>query len=141
MPINVRWDNTTHTTIQWDYESEWSWQDSTQAAEKTRIIRQEHDDVPLVAVVLNMDTVHTIPRDSLRNMRRLLQSVQETDIIILSGSSTAVNVMAAFMRSIFQSAATQIFTTSTLEEAHRLVAQLVGARLSSAPTQPRRSQP
>jgi hypothetical protein len=141
MPIHVRWDDTPDPIIRWDYDNGWSWQDSADAAEKTSQMRQARLDISRIAIILNMEFVETIPRDSLRNMRRLLQSAQPADIIILSGSSAAVNVMAAFMRSIFQSAANQIFTTASLTQAHMLVAQMLGGDDNSPPTQPSRPRP
>jgi hypothetical protein len=138
MPIDVRWDDSAQTVIRWDYEADWTWHDAALAAEQTREMRQQRHDLPVMAIILNMHSLQTIPRDSLRNMRRLMQAVGARDIIILNGSNPAVSVMTAFTRAIFQNAAEQIYTTATLEDARRLSDQLLHPNEHDAPTKPSR---
>ena len=140
MPIQVMWDDQEHTTILWHYEGEWTWQESVQAAEHTREIRDALSTVPIVAVILDMTQVNTIPRDSLRNMRRLLQYLGGDDLVILCGDNAAVNVMAAFMNSAFPEAVGRIYTTESLASARVLASQMVAGSAHNLATRPRRPQ-
>lgn len=125
MAIVVHWDDDNQTIIRWDYDADWTWQESSLAAETTREIRQASGHLNPVAVILRMDGVETIPRDSLRNMRRLLQNLQPDDVIIISGSNVAVDVMIAFMRATFSGALEQLHTAPTLADARSLAMRLL----------------
>ncbi len=140
MPIQVMWDEEEHTTILWHYEGEWTWQESAQAAEHTRELRDTLAHLPIVAVILDMSQVETIPRDSLRNMRRLLQYLRANDLVILCGDNATVDVMAAFMHSTFPDAAERIRTTESLASARTLAREQIAGSSHDLPTRPRRPQ-
>lgn len=139
MSIQVSWDDETQRILRWDYAEAWTWNDAMQAAETTRLLRNAviHD---LVVVILNMGEVQTIPRDSMRNMRRLLQALQPGDIVIMSGDGTAVGVITVFMRSIFPANANQLYTAESLTEARVMAQRFLGSGggENKAPTRPKR---
>lgn len=128
MPILVGWDDIESSIILWNYTQEWTWQESVEAAEQTQMLRQSVNKQSIV-VILNMEFVQTIPRDSIRNMRRLLHNLQGRDCVILCGSNTAVNVITSFLRTLFQNEADRILMVASLEEARTLARKI----LSGAP--------
>jgi len=139
MSIQVSWDDETQHILRWDYDEAWTWNDAMQAAETTRLLRNAVSHA-LVVVILNMGEVQTIPRDSMRNMRRLLQALQPNDVVIMSGDGTAVGVITVFMRSIFPANANQLYTAPSLAEARALAQRFIGRGQSEnkAPTRPKR---
>ena len=134
MAILVSWDDDNQTIIRWDYDADWTWHESSLAADQTREIRESSGHHHPVAVILSMDGVETIPRDSLRNMRRLLQNLQPDDLIIISGSNVAVDVMTAFMRATFGGALGQLHTAPTLTDARALAMRLLYGNHSNGTT-------
>ena len=124
MPILVGWDDKEPSIILWSYAQEWTWQESVEAAEQTQVLRQSVSNQSIV-VVLNMEFVQTIPRDSIRNMRRLLHHLQSGDFVILCGSNTAVNVITSFLRTLFQNEADRILMAASLEEARTLAREIL----------------
>jgi hypothetical protein len=133
MAILVSWDDDNRTIIRWDYDADWTWHESSLAAETTREIREASGHELPVAVILSMAGVEAIPRDSLRNMRRLLQNLQPEDVIIISGSNVAVDVMIAFMRATFTGALGQLHKALSLDDARALAARLLHERYSNHP--------
>jgi hypothetical protein len=138
MPIIVHWDDERQSIIRWDFSGEWTWAESTQAAEITHHLLAESSDTEAVAILLDMAGMQTIPRDSLRNMRQLFHGLRPNDLVILCGDSVAVNVMIAFLRSIYRSAADQLFTTPTLDAGRLLALQKLAGYNPDDPTQSRR---
>ncbi|MCL4246717.1 MAG: hypothetical protein KJ065_01055 [Anaerolineae bacterium] len=124
MPILVGWDDKESSIILWNYTQEWTWQESVEAAEQTQILRQSVNKRSIV-VILNMEFVQTIPRDSIRNMRRLLHNLQGGDCVILCGSNSAVNVITSFLRTLFQNEADRILMVASLEEARTLAREIL----------------
>jgi len=127
MPIQVGWGDEEQTIILWFYSQEWTWQESVEAAEQTQILRRSAGQESVV-VILNMEVTQTIPRDSIRNMRRLLHSLEAQDFVILCGNNAAVDVVTAFLRTLFHDQANRILMAPTLSEAHDLARKLLSAR-------------
>ena len=126
MPIQVGWDDEEKTIILWRYFQEWTWQESVEAAEQTQVLRRSVDEETVV-VILNMEFAQTIPRDSIRNMRRLLHSLEARDFVILCGSNAAVDVVTSFLRTLFHEQSNRILMAPTLVEGRALAKELVSA--------------
>jgi hypothetical protein len=139
MSIIATWDDEAKTIICWEFSADWSWYETSLTADQTRQMMEHPAAGAAIAIIMVMDTVETIPRDSLRNMRRLLQYLRDKDIVILSGSNAAVNVMTAFMRATFGNAAARLFTAASLEEARTLAKRLLQTALTDADTRPNRT--
>lgn len=138
MPVTVSWDDETQSIIRWDYGGDWTWADTTEAAEITRQLLDAAANPPVAAILLNLEGMQTIPRDSLRNMRTLFHVLRPDDIIVLCGDSVAVNVMIAFLRSIYRSTADQLLTAPTLADGRRLAFERLNGYSPDSPTQPTR---
>ncbi len=141
MPVIVSWDDERQSILRWDYTGDWTWADSTEASNMTRqLLDQAAADEP-IALLLNLETMQTIPRDSLRNMRQLLHGLRPHDIVILCGDSVAVNVMIAFLRSIYRDSAAQLHTAINLQAGRMLALQKLAGYSPDDPTQPNRPSP
>ncbi|MCC6614588.1 MAG: hypothetical protein IT320_13995 [Anaerolineae bacterium] len=124
MPIQVGWDDDEKTIILWHYSQEWTWQESVEAAEQTQVLRHSVDEQSVV-VILNMEFTQTIPRDSIRNMRRLLHNLEPTDFVILCGDNAAVDVVTSFLRTLFYDQSNRILMAPTLADARILAQRLL----------------
>ena len=131
MPIQVDWDHEEKKIILWRYFQEWTWQESVEAAEQTQALRRSVDEESVV-VILNMEFAQTIPRDSIRNMRRLLHNLEARDFVILCGSNTAVDVVTSFLRTLFHEQSNRILMAPTLAEARVLAERLISANQPDA---------
>lgn len=135
MPVTVSWDDERQSILRWEYAGDWSWSDATVAADTTRNLLDNAPPDEPIALLLNLETMQTIPRDSLRNMRQLLHGLRPHDIVILCGDSVAVNVMIAFLRSIYRSTADQLYTAQNLQSGRMLALQLLAGYHPDDPTQ------
>lgn len=138
MPITVSWDDERQSIIRWDFSGDWTWTESTQAADLTRHLLDTTEENHAVAILLDMAGMQTIPRDSLRNMRQIFHGLRPNDLVILCGDSVAVNVMIAFLRSIYRNAADQLYTTPTLDAGRMLALQKLAGYNPDDATKPKR---
>lgn len=139
MPITVSWDDEQQSMIRWDFSGDWSWADSSSAADTTRKLLAATPEQSLIAILFDLATMQAIPRDSLRNMRQLLHGLRTQDIVIVCGDSVAVNVMIAFLRSIYRGDANHLYVATTLAAGRQMARQILGmVPPADTPTKPSR---
>ena len=122
MPIEVGWDNDEKTTLRYDYEGNWSWEELYEISNKAL---EMFNSVPH-----RVDTIHNhtnstyIPRGALSHAQRLLAQYPENwGISVVVGTNPLLKALMLVFRKVYRQMGERHFMAATLEQARQLLAK------------------
>lgn len=123
MGIRVAWADEARSTMVWQFDPDWSWDDWHDATETAVKLRKASPSQPHVAVILNMPGTRVIPKNPLMHARKALERADSRDIVILVGGSF-IRFLASTFREIYPRLGKRFHVVGSYDEALALAQRL-----------------
>lgn len=122
MPVHIAWDNEDKTTIRYDYEGKWSWDElyniSNKALEMFKSVSHT------VNVIHNLTNSTNLPSGALSHAQRFTsQNPENWGVSVVVGTSGFINGLLQVFRKVYRQFGERYFTAATLEQARQLLAE------------------
>lgn len=116
MPINIVWDNTEKTTMRYDFEGGWTWEEFYPAMQQGVEMRQEVTHT--VNIIVNLEKSLRIPNNVLTHLKRLATNDRgNRGMIVLAGGGGFVIALVRIYTSLFKSSQRFVKVTKSVDEA------------------------
>jgi hypothetical protein len=122
VPIEVGWDNAEKTTLRYDYEGNWSWEELYEISNQALGM---FNSVPHRVDVIHNHTNSThIPRRALSHAQRLVAQYPENwGISVVVGTNPLLKGLMQVFRRVYRQMGERHFMAATLEQAHQLLTE------------------
>ena len=121
MPITVRWDNDSHTVVNYEFTGKWTW-DEYHAAIHTAYAMVEH--LPyIVNMILDFRNANVLPGNALSIFGRSMKTPpKEFDLAMVVSKSGFIEAIYNLFRRLNGKMAEKVVLVKTLEEARARLA-------------------
>lgn len=121
MPVRVQWDNPRHSTLKFDYEGGWNWNEAHMAFDWADVLMA--DTHQPIAVIIDMSRSQTAPTDALQRLTVSAQRPRPNiSTIVAVGATPFVSVMAEMYRRLYNRYAVAPYYAATCEDARSFIA-------------------
>lgn len=129
MPVNVYWQDDTHTIVRQDYIGKWMWQDFIAASEAEGGAIDMMKSVPhLVNVIADYTQSGPLPMGSAIAQARTVINHYPANwgtLVVVSPQLFVRTLVTAYRRAFFNTTGSHVYAAATLEEAYRLIQKYV----------------
>ncbi len=131
MPVSVQWDDPNHTTLRFDYEGNWNWNEAHLAFDWADVLM--NGTPGSIAVIIDMTRSHTAPKDALQRLTVSAQRPRHNiSTIVAVGTTPFVGVMAEMYRRLYNRYAVELYYAATRDDARDFIAAQTVLDLSIA---------
>lgn len=123
MPVDISWDNAEKTTLRYDLEGNWTWEEFFPAMEQGVILRAEVTHT--VNIIVNLEKSLRIPNNALTHLKRLANSDRgNRGMMVLAGGGGFVMALVRVYTTLFKSSQRYVKITKSVDEAREFLSEL-----------------
>ncbi len=122
MPVHVSWDDDAKTTVRWDYEGKWTWDEVAAALEQSNTMIRTTDHS--VSIIHNLTASAGIPSGALTQAHRFTASQPENwDLTVVVGSGGFIDALVNVFGKVYRKLGEHYRAARTLDDARSIIAR------------------
>ncbi len=122
MPVLISWDDDDRTTIRYDYDGKWTWEEVYTANDEVTALMHEVEHP--VSIIHDLTRSAGLPSGALTHAHRFTAGLPENwDISVVVGSGTFTEALLNIFSRVYKTLGEHYKTAATLEEARAIIVQ------------------